>query len=271
MASPASKYRKTYLNRSSAPIPARTARWRKAQEKRRKITSAIEKSRAQNTGSSATEDDLQSLDVSMETEGVEVSRSDRKHDVESESTGSSDFTESSDHDASTKSSHPTESSASDSLASTTDECSSESTDSDSASSDDHEENPDGSCFDFNDDVPLYPEARVSKTAVCVLVMMIGIHFGLTTECLGMLITLLKVVLPKRNTLPATLYALKEHLTGIFKVQSPTVHRYCSFCKRFIIGGAEQCSREKCKKNKAKSRTFVSLDIERQLQTILSGK
>lgn len=211
-------------------------------------------------------DDLDSFDVLMEAEDVEVENTAFKHDVES---GSSDESSASTESCnSVNSSESTESSDSDSSESTT-SCSSESTDSCSSNSDD--ENPDSRCFDFNADAALYPTARVSKTTVCVLVMMIGIQFGLTTECLGMLITLLKVVLPQKNTFPETLYALKEHLTTIFQVESPTIHQYCSFCKRSITGSAKQCGREKCRKNKAKLKTFLTLDIERQLQKILSGE
>ena len=133
-----------------------------------------------------------------------------------------------------------------------------------------EEEGHGINFDF-DDEPLYTCSHVSKASICVFLMLLTLQFNLTGECVGVLLLLLKTVLPKENKIPNSLYSLKKYLNKLFNIEAPNVHQYCSICKSFLRRTDKRCKRRKCVKQSCKVKTFITMDLKKQLRKILSGK
>ena len=109
---------------------------------------------------------------------------------------------------------------------------------------------------------IYSDSDISLCAANCAIMKFATSNNLTYKAIDDLLHLLKFLCPKPNILPSTIYKLKQFFSDY--TVPYTNEKYCTKCKNKGEGKCDQ-------PQSANIGNLVSIDIEKPLQAVLSGK
>ena len=119
--------------------------------------------------------------------------------------------------------------------------------------------------EHTDDEPLYPGAEVTIIHANLMLMQYALKRSLTKAALTNLLDLVRVLLPKANKLPTSLYVLKKY----FEKKCPEVtemrcESFCTMCHSLVVDG--ECP-SKCGE---RIDDFLHIPVAPQLKRMAKG-
>ena len=113
------------------------------------------------------------------------------------------------------------------------------------------------------------EAPMSQNECSLAIVSIAAKHNISYSCVTDFLRLLTQLVPNSNVIPKSHHMLMKQFVEYHA--STTLYHCCGLCTQLLPSPEVQCLRSQCRNAKMSHSTFITVDINKQLELLFSGK